>query len=270
MTRDSQSRANDELAQRRPPLRRLDPRARILAALLLLLQLVLLPPGPGLVAVAVLLLVFVAAGRPPLARLAVGLVAVAWMLALTLLLHAFTTPGKVLWAVPGLGWVITVEGVAGGSLLAGRLAALVLVGVTLSLAVSALETVRAIDVLLSPLARLGVAVGSVSLLLGMTLRFVPTLYAEAIQLKKALRARGWTSGRGAASRVRAWIPLFIPLLANSLRRADDLAETLVLRGYDPRAVRGSYLLSRWRARDTAALAAVSAPLCLFLFARIFA
>ncbi len=245
------------------PLKRFDPRARLLVGLLLIIQTVMLPLGWGLALVAVFIGGFVYAGKPPLARLALGLVAVAWMLGLTLLLHAFTTPGHILWTVPGLEWNLTREGLINGGLLAGRLSALVLLGVTLSLAVTALEAIRAMDVLLSPLARLNIPVGSFSLLLGMTLRFVPTLYEEALTLRKALRARGWDPGKGVLSRVKAWIPLFIPLLANALRRADDLAETLVLRGYDPRAVRTRYGLSDWRGADTMITLASMLPLALW-------
>jgi energy-coupling factor transport system permease protein len=238
----------------------LDPRARLLCGLILIVQVVLIPPGLHLLISLALLVVYVFMGRPPLSRLALGLVAVAWMLGLTLLLHAFTTPGHILWTVPKVGWMMTVEGLQNGLLLAGRLSSLVLLGVTLSLAVSALEAIRAMDVLLHPLARLKVPVGTFSLLLGMTLRFVPSLYEEALILRKALKARGWNPGKGILSRVRAWIPLFIPLLANALRRADDLAETLVLRGYNPKAVRTKYGLSKWTRIDTLSLVLVLIPM----------
>jgi energy-coupling factor transport system permease protein len=254
----------DELFLTKLRLSRLDPRARLIAALILIIQLVLIPLDPALLVVGLLLFMFVFMGRPPLKRLAFGLITIAWMLALTIILHAFTTPGNILWTVPGVGWMMTTEGVQNGCLLAGRLSALVLIGVTLSLSLSALEVIRAMDVLLYPLARIGIPVGSLSLMLGMTLRFVPSLYQEALVLRKALRARGWEAGTGMISRVRAWIPLFIPLLANALRRADDLAETLVLRGYDPKASLGSYGLSTWNRRDTWAIAVCALPILLWI------
>ena len=178
-----------ESGMRRPPLQLLDPRARLLSGGLLLAQLMLLPAGPSFWVAVAWLVVFLFAGRPPLARLGIGLMTVAWMLALTLLLHAFTTPGHVIWTLPGLDWVMTAEGLRSGALLAGRLAALVLIGITLSLSLTSLEAIRSMDSLLSPLARIGVPVGSMTLMLGMTLRFVPTLYAEALQLKKVYMIR---------------------------------------------------------------------------------
>jgi len=245
-------------------LSRFDPRARLVAGLILIIQLVLIPLDPALLLAGLLLAMFVFMGRPPLKRLALGLITIAWMLALTILLHAFTTPGNILWTVPGVGWMMTAEGVQNGFLLAGRLSALVLIGVTLSLSISALEVIRAMDVLLHPLARIGIPVGSFSLMLGMTLRFVPSLYEEALILRKALHARGWESGTGLISRVRAWIPLFIPLLANALRRADDIAETLVLRGYNPRTVRISYGLSTWNRLDTWSILVSALPIIVWI------
>ncbi|HEX04921.1 MAG TPA: energy-coupling factor transporter transmembrane protein EcfT [Bacteroidetes bacterium] len=245
-------------------LSHLDARARLLCGIGLIVQVVLIPPDESMLLLALLIVLFIIAGRPPLARLAFGLVAIVWMLVLTVLLHAFTTSGHILWTVPVVGWMMTIEGLQNGALLAGRLSAIVLLGVTLSLSVSALEAIRAMDVLLSPLARMRIPVGTFSLLIGMTLRFVPSLYEEALTLRKALRARGWDPGKGIIARVRAWIPLFIPLLANALRRADDLAETLVLRGYDPHAVRTSHGMTAWSFVDSLALALTLSPLALWI------
>lgn len=240
-------------------LRRLDPRTRLLAGFLLMVQVLLIQPGWGLIVLTIVLLMFLMFARPPLVRLGLAVSALVWMLGFTVILHGFTTPGHILARIPGVDWTLTVEGIQYGGLFAGRLAALALVGVTLSLSLSALETVRALHSLGRPLEIVGVPVGSATLMLGMTLRFVPTLYAEATQLRRALIVRGWNPGKSLPGRVQAWIPLFIPLLVNALRRADDVAETLVLRGYTPGATMPSYGGQSWGVRDAALIAGVSLP-----------
>jgi len=228
----------------------LDPRARLLAGVTLLAGLMVLPWGWPLWTAGLLAPLAIGMVRPPLKRLLTALLALSWMLIITVAVHAFSTPGHILWEVPALKWVLTVEGLEKGTLFAGRLAAVVLVGAAVSLSVGPLEGVRAVESLASPLRRIGIPVASLALIFGLALRFVPTLFDEAKTLKKALAARGWTSGKGLTGRIQAWIPLFIPLLASGLRRGDDIAETLVLRGYAPDRNRTSSLESRWGMRET--------------------
>lgn len=240
----------------------IDPRARLLAGATLLAGLMVLPWGWPLWSAALLAPLAIAAVRPPLNRLFTALFALSWMLLITVAVHAFSTPGHILWELPALRWTLTLEGLEKGVLFAARLAAVVLVGAAVSLSVGPLEGVRAVESLAKPLRKIGVPVASLALIFGLALRFVPTLFDEAKTLKKALTARGWTQGKGVAGRVRAWIPLFIPLLASGLRRGDDIAETLVLRGYAPGRARTSWRESRWGWRESALLALTLVPFVL--------
>ncbi len=240
----------------------MDPRAKLAAAFLLLIAVMALPWGPGLWIAAGLTLLASAAARLPVARAVALFLALGWMFLLTVLVHGFTTPGHLIWEVPGLGWSLTREGLLRGTLFAGRLTAMTLVGGAVAVSTDPMDAMRALESFLMPLRRLGIPVGMLSLTFIMALRFVPTLYREAQLLRKALLARGWSSGKGVGGRVKAWIPLIIPLLASGLRRSDTLAATLVVRGYDPYRRRGALYPPRWRPRETGVVLAAALPLLL--------
>jgi energy-coupling factor transport system permease protein len=64
------------------------------------------------------------------------------------------------------------------------------------------------------------------------LRFIPTMQQRADQVLDAQRARGARIDRGGMiSRIRAYIPIMVPLLTSGIRMSDDLAAAMVNRGY---------------------------------------
>lgn len=64
------------------------------------------------------------------------------------------------------------------------------------------------------------------------LRFIPTMQHRAEQVLDAQRARGARVDRGGVvGRVRAYIPIMVPLLTSGIRMSDSLAAAMVNRGY---------------------------------------
>ena len=65
------------------------------------------------------------------------------------------------------------------------------------------------------------------------LRFIPTLIEEVDKIMSAQKSRGANFEQGSVvKRAKALIPLFIPLLFNSLRRAYELANAMTCRCYN--------------------------------------
>jgi energy-coupling factor transport system permease protein len=93
----------------------------------------------------------------------------------------------------------------------------------------------AIEGLLSPLKFIGLktAVHTLAMMMTIALRFIPTLIEEAEKIMNAQKARGadLESG-GIVKRVKALIPILIPLLISSIRRAYELAEAMECRCYN--------------------------------------
>ncbi|WP_020575397.1 energy-coupling factor transporter transmembrane component T family protein [Actinopolymorpha alba] len=93
------------------------------------------------------------------------------------------------------------------------------------------------------------------------LRFVPTMHRRAEQVQDAQRARGARLERGGMlGRVRAFVPVMVPLLAESLRMADNLAAAMLNRGYGASRKVASLYEIRMRARDWVAVAALTVVL----------
>ena len=94
-----------------------------------------------------------------------------------------------------------------------------------------LSLASAVEALLAPLKRVKVPVHEIGLMLSMSLRFVPTLMDDTTRIMNAQKARGVDFGEGSiVQKVKAMIPILIPLFATSLKRADSLAIAMEARG----------------------------------------
>ena len=85
------------------------------------------------------------------------------------------------------------------------------------------------------------------------LRFIPSLQLEGQRINEAQLARGYNPGTGLRGVVRTLVPIIVPLVSNSLGRANVLGLTIDLRGYrTPRRV--SLRDRSLKGRDYAAIA----------------
>lgn len=91
-------------------------------------------------------------------------------------------------------------------------------------------------------------------MMSIALRFIPTLMEELDKIMKSQKSRGsdFNSG-GFFHRVKAFIPLLIPLFISAFKRAEDLAIAMEVRGYDATLERTSFRYLEWHMRDTITL-----------------
>ena len=130
----------------------------------------------------------------------------------------------------------------------------------------AFESAAAVESLLAPLKRVKVPVHEIGLMLSMSLRFVPTLMDDTTRIMNAQKARGVDFGEGSiVQKVKAMIPILIPLFATSLKRADSLAIAMEARGYQGGKGRSQYRQLRWSQKDTLAILVILVLGCLLFF-----
>ena len=90
----------------------------------------------------------------------------------------------------------------------------------------------AVETLLAPLKVLRLDVHSLAMMMTIALRFIPILIEETDKIMSAQKARGadMESG-GLKKRIKSLLPVFIPLLISSFRRAGELADAMECRCY---------------------------------------
>ncbi|MDR2897198.1 MAG: ATP-binding cassette domain-containing protein [Spirochaetaceae bacterium] len=99
------------------------------------------------------------------------------------------------------------------------------------------EILYGMEDILKPFSLIGIPVQHAALVTGIVFRFIPLLQEEALYIIKAQILRGGTfRGKRAASfgvlgKLRAMIPVFIPLMIQTLNRAAALGEALDARYY---------------------------------------
>ncbi len=132
-------------------------------------------------------------------------------------------------------WIIKIYStglIAAGKMIL-RLVLLVTGASLLTLTTTPVDLTHAIESLLSPLKLIKVPVADFALVMSITLRFIPTLMEETDRIIRAQKARGaqFDTG-GIIARAKAFVPILVPLLVNSFRRAEDLALAMNARCYE--------------------------------------
>jgi energy-coupling factor transport system permease protein len=106
-----------------------------------------------------------------------------------------------------------------------------------------------IESLLLPLKLIRFPVHELALIMSIALRFIPILTDETSRIMNAQKARGanFETG-GLIRRVKAMLPILIPLLISAFRRADELGDAMDARCYAGSKVRTKYkkLTFTWR------------------------
>ena len=115
-----------------------------------------------------------------------------------------------------------------------RISLLIIISSLLSYTTSPTSLTAALESLLSPLKYIGLknAVHTMAMTMTIALRFIPTLIEETIKIMNAQKARGadFESG-GIIKKVKALLPVLVPLLISSVRRAEELANAMECRCY---------------------------------------
>lgn len=246
----------------------LDPRTKVLGVLAGAVSVLAAADWRGFALAAGLTLAALLLSKLPARTFLGGLRSLWVLLAITFLIQLLLTPGEALLALGPLQ--ITREGLAAGVQIFLRLALLILLASLLTLTTSPITLTAGLERILSPLQRVGVPAHELAMMMTIALRFVPTLLQEADTVLKAQRSRGaGSTGRGPAGWARNLLPLFVPLFAGALRRAEDLAVAMEARCYRGGANRTRMKGFQFAPRDYAATALTLAVLAGEVILRVY-
>lgn len=169
--------------------------------------------------------------RVPLRFIIKGLTPIWFLIIFTMLLHLFLTKeGPVALEIASLK--IHSGGIKQGLIISLRFFLLVLMTSLLTLTTTPIDITDAIESLLHPLKKVKFPVHELALMMSISLRFIPTLMQETDKISKAQASRGVDFRTGAMKeRIKAIIPLLIPLFVSAFKRAEELAMAMEARGY---------------------------------------
>ena len=212
-------------------IHRLDPRTKLIAVLL---YIVALFHAKGVVTYAMVMAVLVLCilvSRVPFRSLTRGLKPIYIIVAFTAIMNLFFTSGTPL----GTGWLlshITQEGLRSAIYMILRIVMLIMGTFLLTYTTSPIVLTDAIEQLLKPLGKLHFPVHELAMMMSIALRFIPTLIEETDKIMNAQKARGAQLDTGKMTeRVKALVPVLIPLFISAFRRADELAMAMECRCY---------------------------------------
>lgn len=210
-------------------IHRLDPRVKIIGTLVYLVS-VFLFRNYGFFLGTAVLAALILLSKVPFRMMLRGMKPVLVILIFTGILNILLTPGEVLWQWKALK--VTREGLVIAGLTSIRLIYLVIGASIMTLTTTPNKLTDAMEHLMRPLKAFRVPVHEIAMMMSIALRFIPILTGETDRIKKAQMARGadFESG-GLIQRVRAMIPLLVPLFVSAFRRANDLALAMEARCY---------------------------------------
>lgn len=132
-------------------------------------------------------------------------------------------------------WKITIfdDGLKKAVFIAVRIILLLIISSALTYTTTPTSLTDAIESLLKPLTKIGINTHTFAMMMTIALRFIPTLIEETGKIMNAQKARGASMEDGSIiKRIKAVIPILIPLLASSIRRATELADAMECRCYN--------------------------------------
>ena len=212
-------------------MHKLDPRVKIVGTLLYLVSLFLVNSLAGYAFAILFMIICVKLSKIPFKFMTRGLKPIIMLLMFTVIFNLFLTPGgAVLFAAGPLQ--VTEVGLRSAVFMAVRLVFLIMGSSLMTFTTTPNSLTDGLEKLLWPLNAIKVPVHAISMMMSIALRFIPILLEETDKIMKAQIARGADLENGSLiQRVKAMVPIFVPLFVSSFRRANDLAMAMEARCY---------------------------------------
>ncbi len=211
-------------------IHRLDPRTKLFGTLVFVISLFVTTSVWGYMLATVFLIFVIKMTKVPFSFMVKGLRSMLVLLLLSVSFNLFLTTGEVLvqfWIIK-----ITREGVRMAGFMAIRLIYLVLGSTIMTLTTTPNALTDGLEKGMGFLNKVRVPVHEISMMMSIALRFIPILVEETDKIMKAQMARGadFESGN-LIQKVKAMVPLLVPLFISAFRRATDLAMAMEARCY---------------------------------------
>ena len=213
------------------PVHRLDPRTKLMVLVAYIVALFMASNWVSYGICFGFLAVCIWISKIPVKSIVRGMKPLVFILVFTGVLNIFFTDGENVlvsfWAI-----TITTEGLVRAVFMVLRILMLITSTFLLTYTTSPISLTDGLESLLSPLKTIRVPVHELSMMMCIALRFIPTLIEETDKIMSAQKARGADFESGSLmKRVKALVPILVPLFISAFRRADELATAMECRCY---------------------------------------
>lgn len=209
---------------------RMDPRAKLLLALLFMVMVFAAGSYVSLAVAAVFTAGMFAFARISVRQAFVSIAPLAILVIFTALLNIFFVQGG---EVYFQFWIICISqgGLEQALFIAIRLTMLLLGVSLLTLATTTLDLTDAFEHLLKPFSRFGLPAHELSMILGIALRFLPQFAIELRTIYRAQLSRGANFSTSTKSTLQLMVSLIVPLFTSAFRHAETLSLAMDARCY---------------------------------------
>lgn len=250
-------------------IHRIDPRAKLVFVLLFIIFIFFIVSYTSYLAVFLFLTATIIIARIPFRSILKSIRGVLFLVLFTAVLNLFLSSGETVYAS---WWIFTIslEGINFAVKMALRLIFLVIATAILTLTTTPMELTDGLESLLKPLKYIKVPVHDIALIMSTALRFIPNLMEETDKIMMAQKARCAAIDTGKTTeRIKAMVPILIPLFVSAFRRADELADALDSRCYKASPNRTKYKQLKFAWRDLIALVIIAALITLIMLDKYY-
>ncbi|MDE5990926.1 MAG: energy-coupling factor transporter transmembrane protein EcfT, partial [Clostridia bacterium] len=233
-------------------IHKIDARIKILVTLLFMITVFFIVSYSAFAFMFFMLALVIAISHVPYKIVLKTIKGILFLLIFTALINIFfTSSGNVLVSTRILS--ITDQGINFAIKMALRFTLLVLGSSILTLTTTPTELTDALEYLLKPLKIIKIPVHDLAIIMSIALRFIPGLVEETDKIMMAQKARGANLDSGNLfKKIKAMLPVLIPLFVSAFRRADELADALDARCYNASPTRTKMEVFKVKASDIAA------------------
>lgn len=248
-------------------IHRLDPRTKLISSFYFIIIIFLANNGQTYLLLTLFTLLAIHLSGISIRFFIKGVKPMIWLILFTVIFQVlFTVGGETYFKWGPI--TVTSLGLINGAFIFARLVLIIFMSTILTLTTAPLELTDGIEHLLRPLAKIGFPAHEIALMLSIALRYVPTLMDEAQKIMNAQRARGVEFDQGNfIQRMKAIVPILVPLFVSAFNRAEEMATAMEARGYRGSEGRTKYRQLNYGKGDFIAYSALFALTLALLFLR---
>lgn len=235
------------------PVHRLNPVAKIIAMVIFLVAIFSISKVVEYLIMFGIVVLVIKLSKVSLTYILKSLKPMLFMFSFLFVLNIFILrDGPVLFSI--LGWPVYTNAITQTAEVVVRLVLMVCITTLLTLTTKPLDLTLGLETLMNPLKKINFPAHEIAMMISIALRFIPTIIEETNRIMNAQASRGVDFQEGKLKdKIVSIVSLLVPLFISAFQRAEELANAMESRGYDPTGKRTRYKQISWHVSDFIAM-----------------